>query len=59
MRYLKSKDDYHYEIKNCIFSGDTDLLMLGLATHDPYLSLLRNVRINLQYTSIISSNQIL
>lgn len=43
MRHLKTSENYSKNSKHCIFSGDTDFLMLGLAVHEIYVTLLQNV----------------
>lgn len=43
MRHLKNSENYSKNVKHCIFSGDTDFLMLGLAVNEIYVSLLQNV----------------
>lgn len=46
MRHLKNSENYSKNFKHCIFSGDTDFLMLGLAVNEIYVSLLQNVILN-------------
>ncbi|GAX09715.1 5'-3' exoribonuclease 1 [Fistulifera solaris] len=41
MREQQAKDDYNPNLRHCIVGQDGDLVMLGLATHEPNLVLLR------------------
>jgi len=41
MRHEKHKPDYDPNTRHCIFGQDGDLIMLGLATHEPHTCLLR------------------
>lgn len=43
MRHLKTFQDYSANRKHCIFSGDTDFLMMGIGVHEIYVTLLQNV----------------
>ena len=41
MRHQKHKHDYNPNTRHCIYGQDGDLIMLGLATHEPHCCLLR------------------
>lgn len=48
IRSLKQSKDYKSNASHCIYSGDNDLLLLGIATHELYVTLLQEVRMTIE-----------
>ncbi|XP_070510791.1 5'-3' exoribonuclease 1 isoform X2 [Cardiocondyla obscurior] len=41
IRYMKASKDYNSDSRHCLYGLDADLIMLGLCSHEPNFSLLR------------------
>ncbi|XP_072761689.1 5'-3' exoribonuclease 1 isoform X2 [Anoplolepis gracilipes] len=41
IRYMKASKDYNCDSRHCLYGLDADLIMLGLCSHEPNFSLLR------------------
>jgi len=47
IREMKIEPDYDIETRHCIYGEDSDLVILGLCLHEPYMTLLKENRVNL------------
>ena len=47
IRYMKSQPDYDPNTRHCMYGQDADLIILGIASHEPHFTLLRE-QVNFQ-----------
>jgi 5'-3' exonuclease len=41
IRFQRSQPDYNAETSHCLYGQDSDLIVLGLSSHEPYFCILR------------------
>jgi len=57
IRYQKSQPDYNVDTRHCLYGLDADLMMLGLCSHEPLFSLLREEVLSLtKFSFLVSTN---
>ena len=55
---MKIEPDYDIETRHCIYGEDSDLVILGLCLHEPYMTLLKENRVNLNLSTSFSTQNV-